>query len=102
MRHAAASGAPGRQPSRLLTLGALSLLSSLPLLSTAKQTPPVLGSTPTISRDQALSQGGQQLIFMDYVILAVDGANADHYVPGTYRCANDTLYFQHDVRNRFE
>lgn len=97
MRHAAASGASERQSTKLLALGILSLVSSLPHLSTAKQIIPVLGTAAAISRDQALSQGGQQLIFMDYVISAVDGANADHYVPGTYRCANNTLFFQHDV-----
>ncbi len=34
---------------------------------------------------------------MDYVMSAIDGANADHYVPGTFKCANETLYFQRDV-----
>jgi len=75
------------------------MLSFLPAITTAEASLSVLGSVSAISRDQALSQGGQQLIFMDYVISAVDGANADRYVPGTYRCANNTLFFQHDVRS---
>ena len=34
---------------------------------------------------------------MDYVLSALDGANSNYYVPGSYPCANNTKYFWIDT-----
>lgn len=41
--------------------------------------------------------GTNELVFMDYVMSALDGFNGDYYVPGSYNCTNNTRYFQIDV-----
>jgi hypothetical protein len=37
------------------------------------------------------------LVFMDYVMSALDGFNGDYYVPGSFNCTNNARYFQIDV-----
>ncbi len=34
---------------------------------------------------------------MDYMMSAIDGANAEFYVPGIYPCGNNSKYFEIDA-----
>ncbi len=38
-----------------------------------------------------------ELFFMDYIMAAVKGFDADYYVPGSFNCSNFTKYFEIDA-----
>lgn len=44
-----------------------------------------------------INSGGADVVLMDYVMSALDGANGEYYVPGTFPCANNTKYFEIDA-----
>jgi hypothetical protein len=44
-----------------------------------------------------LQQAGTDIFLMDYILSAINGANADYYVPGAFPCGNNTKYFEIDA-----
>lgn len=51
---------------------------------------------PAVLLIAQVQQGGD-IFIMDYFLAALDGANGEYYVPGSFPCANNTKYFEIDV-----